>query len=157
MFDGFGERDPQKMPRHLFFGALHIDYASAIRADISKQNYSVCPRHWYVDATFCCPRCGDNFIFTRDEQRFWYEELGFWIDSSAKHCVACRSELRKLKLLRQQYDREIEQAVARDADLDKKRRLLDVIETLGDGGVDLPERVQKKRWVLQKQLEKSAP
>ena len=154
MSDGFGERDARKMPRHLFSGALRLDYGTATRADISKQNFSVCPRYWYVDATFLCPRCGENFIFTRDEQRLWYEELGFWIDSCAKHCAACRGELRKLKSLRQEYDREIEQAVERDADPARKRRLLDVIQTLEDGGVKLPERMQEKRHLLRKQLER---
>jgi len=158
MFDGFfGERDPRKMPRHLFFGALHIDFASATRADISKQNYSVCPRHWYVDATFLCPRCDKKFTFTRDEQRLWYEELKFWIDSCAKHCATCRSELRKLKSLRQEYDQEIEQALTRQADPDTKRRLLEVIQTLEEGGVELPDRMQEKRALLQKQLATIAP
>ncbi|MBI1369796.1 MAG: hypothetical protein GC162_14215 [Planctomycetes bacterium] len=158
MFDGFfGERDPRKMPRHLFSGALQIDFASATRADTSKQNFSVCPRHWYVDATFLCPRCGEKFTFTRDEQRFWYEELRFWIDSRAKHCATCRSELRKLKSLRQEYDLEIEKALMRHAEPDVKQRLLEVIQTLEDGGVELPERMQEKRALLRKQLTKAAP
>lgn len=152
MFDRFGKRDPRNMPMHLFFGALNLDYSSAIRADISKQHFSVCPRYWYVDAAFRCPRCGENFVFTADEQRFWYEELGFWIDSQAQHCKHCRGELRHLKALRQEYDREIEQVMARDADPDCKRRLLEVIEELHNGGVQLPERMRERHRVLARQL-----
>jgi hypothetical protein len=81
MSDGFGQHDPRKMPPHLFFGALHIDYSTAMHANSRAQNFSVCPRHWYVDATFRCARCGLDFVFTAEEQRFWYEQLGFWIDS----------------------------------------------------------------------------
>lgn len=128
----------------------------AIRADISKQNYSVRPRRWYIDATFRCSRCGEYFVFTADEQRFWYEELGFWIDSQPKHCKQCRSELRHLKALQQEYDRDIERIMARDADHDRKRRLLEVIEALADGGVELPERMQERRRVLEKQLDRGA-
>src|SRR6185436_18703578 len=69
----FGENNPKRMPKHLFFGAQRLDYKTAQRADISKQHYTVCPRHWYVDATFICSDCGREFVFTASEQRFWYE------------------------------------------------------------------------------------
>ena len=83
----FGGKDPKKMPAHLFFEARSLDYKNAQRADISKQHYTVCPRHWYVDATFACRDCGEEFVFSADEQRFWYEDRKFFIDSLPKHCV----------------------------------------------------------------------
>jgi hypothetical protein len=60
MFDMYDRTDPRKMPSHLFHGALHLAYATAVRADIAKQDYSVCPRFWYIDAAFACRRCGDG-------------------------------------------------------------------------------------------------
>ena len=156
MYDNFGEWDPKKMPMHLFFGASHLDYTSAVRADISKQDYSVCPRHWYLDATFRCPQCRNCFEFSVDEQRFWYEELGFWIDSTAKHCRQCRRDLRHLKALRQEYDRDIKQALLSDTDLDRKRRMLELIGELAEGGMQLPERVIENQTTLEKQLERDA-
>ena len=78
-FGLFGENNPKRMPSHLFFGSRRMDYSTAQRADISKQNYTVCPRHWYVDATFRCRDCRNEFVFTAAEQRFWYEDRRFWI------------------------------------------------------------------------------
>ena len=42
--DIFGDTDPQKMPRHFFHGVVHLDFATAIRAHIAAQYYSVSPR-----------------------------------------------------------------------------------------------------------------
>ena len=95
--DVFGNTHPAKMPVHFFYGALKLDYGSAVRADISKQNYTVCPRHWYVDATFKCVECGSEFVFTSEEQRFWFEDLKFFVDSQAKRCPACRKKGRVQK------------------------------------------------------------
>jgi len=79
--DVFGDTDPKKMPLHLFRGAVSIDYGTAVRADVSKQDYTVCPRHRYIDATFKCIDCGNDFLFSTDEQRFWYEQRRFYVDS----------------------------------------------------------------------------
>ena len=155
MYDGWGEDDPRKMPWHLYLDATLRDYASAVRADITKQNFSVRPRHWYVDTKLWCSRCGESFTFTTSEQRFWYEELSFKVESYAKHCAPCRSVLRRLKSLKQEYNREIGQALARDADRESKRRLLDVLDALDDGGVELPERTREKRRVLRRQLDRA--
>ncbi|MFN9541417.1 MAG: zinc-ribbon domain containing protein, partial [Planctomycetota bacterium] len=74
--DYFGKSCSENMPRHFFWECLHLDHDSAVRADVSRQNYSVCPRYWYVDATFRCSRCSETFKFTAAEQKRWYEELG---------------------------------------------------------------------------------
>ena len=42
-----------------------------------------------------CERCGEEFWFSANEQRIWYEEWGFRIDSIPKHCAACRKMLRE--------------------------------------------------------------
>jgi hypothetical protein len=152
MSDFFGNTDPRKMPSHLFSRALHINYPTAVRADISKQDYSVCPRFWYIDAAFRCARCGQTFVFSAEEQRFWYEELRFYIDSRAKHCQTCRRDLRELKSLRQEYDR----AVAKDAEIDQKKRVLAILDALAEGGVQLPEKIRGNRDMLMKQIEDRA-
>ena len=73
----FGERDPRKVPVHLFMDALKLDYDSAVRAAITKQDYSVCTRHWYIDAIFKCVDCGSEFLFSAREQQVWYEVRRF--------------------------------------------------------------------------------
>jgi hypothetical protein len=95
--DQFGKSDPRKMPAHLFHGALKLDYDSAQRADTSKQTFTVCPRHWYIDAAFHCVDCGSEFVFSAKEQQFWYEERKFYVDSQPNRCVACRKKERVRK------------------------------------------------------------
>ena len=86
----FGSDDPREMPPHFFWGALRLDYRTAVRAETTRQNCSMCPRYWYVDAHFRCERCGAEFAFSAAEQRVWYEDYGFWVDAFPKHCPACR-------------------------------------------------------------------
>ena len=95
--DVFGDTDPKKMPAHLFGDVRTMNYASAVRADVTKQDFTVCPRHWYVDAVFRCIDCGSDFLFSATEQRFWYEDRRFYVDSRPTRCVACRKKERARK------------------------------------------------------------
>jgi len=156
MAGNFGEGDPTAMPAHLFWENRGLDYDSAVKADISRQNFTVCPRHWYIDATFVCSRCGHNFLFSAEEQRFWYEELRFFVDSQPRQCQECRSELRQLKALRQEYDREIAKTLRHESSPELKARLIVVIDTLRDGGIVLPDQANENRSTLAKQLERIA-
>src|SRR5688572_18907823 len=117
------------MPPHFWMGAHSIDYTSAVKADASRQNYTVAPRHWYIDATVACRRCHERFCFSAEEQKSWYEGYGFYVDSFPTHCPTCRRDLRDLKALRQEYDRDIANALAGD-DCRLKARLLVVIDRL---------------------------
>ena len=78
-----------------FFPDANPDYSTAVHADISKQNYPVCPRHWYVDAETICTDCSEPFIFSASEQKFWYEDLHFWVESFPKQCPPCRKTRRE--------------------------------------------------------------
>lgn len=149
----FGEDDPCKLPGHFFYGALHIDYATAVRADISKQDYTVCPRHWYVDAAFRCPRCQQTFVFAAEEQRFWFEQLRFYVDTQAKHCPACRKERRELRDLKKAYDAGIAAALG-GKDMQQKSQLLAVLDALEEGGVALPAKMVENRRLLQRQIDR---
>lgn len=150
---GFGRDDPREMPPHFFLGSLRIHYASAVRADADRQNCGVCPRYWYVDADFRCARCGDEFTFTADEQRSWYEEYGFWVDAFPKHCLDCRRALRNLKDLRREYDHGVADAM-QSADLGAKRRIATLIDQLYEIGGELPPRINENRRRLDRQIAK---
>lgn len=65
---------------------------TAIPATVQKQNYSVIPRGWYVDILKKCRDCRRQFIFYAEEQRHWYEELGFTIDADCVRCPECRKK-----------------------------------------------------------------
>jgi hypothetical protein len=153
MSDYDGEHDPREMSPHFFSNAVRLDYASAVKADVARQNYTVVPRYWYVDATFACPRCGEEFCFSAAEQRHWYEELGFYVDSLAKHCAACRAALRARRLRRQEYDRDITSALSGD-DLKAKQRVAAAIDELCETGGDLPNQIHANRRLLGAQIDK---
>ena len=151
--DFFGETNSKNMPKHLFWECLYLDHDSAVRADISRQNFTVCPRHWYVDATFRCSKCDTNFCFTAAEQKLWYEDLGFYVDSCAKDCPECRKDNRRTRALRNEYDRDIKTALESN-DIEVKKRLSAVIDELCSLDTDLPDRIHQNRHMLAKQIGK---
>jgi hypothetical protein len=150
----FGRNNPREMPLHFFFWSLRVDYSTAVRADVEKQNCSICPRYWYVDATFACRRCGAEFTFSAAEQRVWYEDYGFWVDSLPTHCLDCRRKLRELKGIRQEYDQNVAR-VLRTGDLEAKKRLASVIDQLYEIGGELPPRIHENRRRLAGQISKA--
>ncbi len=151
----FGESDPRLMPTHFFLAARSMDYKTAQKADISKQNYTVCPRHWYVDATFACRDCNQEFVFTASEQRFWFEEKNFYVDSCPKTCGTCRRAERKRVELRRRYDAIISEALENSA-LEKKQEAVALICEIEVTEESLPDRMQENRIRLLRQLGKQA-
>jgi hypothetical protein len=147
----FGSDDPREMPVHFFLGSLRLNYATAVRSNPDRQNCSICPRYWYVDVIFACQRCGGEFPFTANEQRVWYEEYQFWVDSVPKHCFACRHDLRNLKAARREYDQTVAQ-VLEHGDPESRKRLADVIDQLYELGGELPPRINENRRRLARQI-----
>ena len=64
--------------------------ASAIRADLSRQNFSTMARGYYVDLLRRCRDCDRPYLFFAREQRHWYEVLGFYVDADCVRCPGCR-------------------------------------------------------------------
>jgi hypothetical protein len=56
----------------------------------------------YFDVSLRREDCGSVLVFQADEQRFWYEQLKFWVQSRPKQCTACR----KLRRDRQREQNE---------------------------------------------------
>lgn len=128
-----------------------LDYASAIPADTTKQHYTVVPRYWYVDATFRCGRCQNEFCFSAEEQKLWYEEYFIWVFVHPSKCQSCRRDLRRLKSLRRKYDQEISNAI-RTKDAQLKREIAKVIDDLVQSGMALPRKLIENRSVLARQI-----
>jgi hypothetical protein len=147
----FGRNNPREMPIHFFYGSVRVNYETAVRSDPDKQNCSICPRYWYVDTIFPCERCGAEFSFSATEQRAWYEDYGFWVDSLPRHCLACRRDLRNLKAIRQEYDQSVAHAL-QHGDLESKKRLAAVIDQLYELGGELPSRINEKRRRLANEI-----
>jgi hypothetical protein len=147
----FGSDDPREMPAHFFYRSLRVNYETAVHSNPDNQYCSICPRYWYADATFPCDRCGVEFVFSAAEQRVWYEEYGFWVDSLPRHCLACRRDRRTLKVVRKEYDQTVAQVLQYD-DLEAKKRLAGVIDQLYEFGGELPPKINENRRRLANQI-----
>ncbi|WP_057260170.1 zinc-ribbon domain containing protein [Duganella sp. Root1480D1] len=79
------------------YGSAHIFPQTALRADVSVQLYTIYPRLYYVDMLKTCEDCSRPFIFYAREQRYWYETLGFYIDSDCMRCVEWRRKQHAVK------------------------------------------------------------
>lgn len=86
-------------------------------ADPEKQNYSICPRRYYVDVSRTCRRCRRPFIFSAREQRYWFETLRFWIDADCVHCSDCRRESRVIQRRLRRYSDVVARADPSDKEL----------------------------------------
>ena len=78
-----------------------INSENAILANPKKQHYSVegPPYLAYYDVQRKCRRCDEDFLFSKEEQRFWYEELEFSIYSKPVHCKPCNKIVKASKNL----------------------------------------------------------
>lgn len=78
---------------HTFLWACKpcLKAGAAIQGDLKKQSYGMGgPLLAYVSLTEVCDSCGTDFPFSAEEQKYWYETLGFHIDSYPKNCPTCR-------------------------------------------------------------------
>jgi hypothetical protein len=151
-FDSFGDTDSRKMPSHLFWGVRSMDHSTAVRANIKKQNFSVCPRHWYVDAEFECDGCGQRFSWPADEQRVWFEEYNFWIESRPRNCKKCNGDRKHLLSLRKEYDSSIAEARS-SKDPVTKLRMIEILAELTVAGVTMPERMTETKLLFEHQIQ----
>lgn len=69
----------------------------AIKGSPTSQNYCWHPNYAHFDSNKICTNCGSNFIFSKEEKKYWYESLKFWIDSEPVNCLKCRREIRHYK------------------------------------------------------------
>lgn len=90
---------------------------SVLLADPEKQNYSVCPRTYYVDVARTCRTCHRPFIFFAREQRYWFETLRLWVDADCVQCAPCRRESRAVQRRLRRYSDVCARTDASDKEL----------------------------------------
>lgn len=73
-----------------------IKTKKVILAKPDKQDYSIHPYFVYLNLNKNCNSCNKEYIYTKEEQLFWYEELGenYW--SRANNCLDCRRQKREV-------------------------------------------------------------
>ena len=145
-------RQPSEMAgSYLFARALRLHLDSAIRADAEKQNHSGWPREWYIDADFACGECKQEFRWTAAEQKVWFEEYRFYVDSFPYHCKACM----RLKHLRKEYDAKVAAAKAHGT-WDQKRRIIEIVTELSSASCAIPVKMAETKLSFERQLAKPA-
>jgi hypothetical protein len=77
---------------------------TAVRADLKRQTPATVAVTHYFDLERKCIDCRRPFIFFADEQKYWYEELGFGLESDCVRCVECRKQQQGVAQLRQRYE-----------------------------------------------------
>ena len=110
---GQGPRITGLNPENSYGGPTHLHWRStsgsripntAIPADLSRQSPSPSSVTHYFDEKRVCRDCEKPFIFFAVEQRYWYEELGFVLDSDCVRCVVCRRKEQGIAATRERYE-----------------------------------------------------
>ena len=106
-----------------------------------------------MDADFECERCKHSFTWTVAEQKAWFEDYYFWVDSQPRHCKKCRAELRRLLELQKEYDANV--AAARDhGTMELKGRIIEIVSELQQACGRLPEKMTDTLGLFQRQIAK---
>jgi uncharacterized protein YbaR (Trm112 family) len=91
-------------PSKLICGHGNKICGTAVKADTSKQRNATVPFPYYYDVEAVCEKCGRPFIFFAEEQKYWYEKLGFYLWATAVCCPSCRKELQSLRRKQRRYE-----------------------------------------------------
>jgi len=70
----------------------------AIKANPEEQKHAYVTSYAYFDSTLDCRTCKTVFTFSKEEKRFWYEDLKFGFYSFPANCLTCRKERRKRRV-----------------------------------------------------------
>lgn len=115
---GRGPRYTERVPKASliveFFNRLWFKFqkeipGTGIVADPSKQTTSSVWKPYYFDRKAVCMACKRPFLFFAEEQRFWYEELGFNLAVQCARCVECRKKVQLVRKAQQRYEKLITQ------------------------------------------------
>jgi Probable zinc-ribbon domain len=96
-----------------YFAGIHLHWHSpadcripntAISANMSLQTPATIQVTHYFDVKRKCRDCGRPFIFFAAEQKYWYEDLGFGLDSDCVRCVPCRNTQQDISQTQQRYE-----------------------------------------------------
>jgi hypothetical protein len=75
-----------------------IDLGFAIEATIEEQLFcDYIPFASYYDKKQICHTCKCTFVFSKEEQVYWFETLKFWVQSEVINCKDCRKKKRERK------------------------------------------------------------
>jgi hypothetical protein len=120
---------------------------TAIAADVSRQKPATIPMTHYFDAKRQCADCRKPFIFFAAEQKYWYEDLGFPLESDCVRCVPCRKKQQGVESKRERYE-ELSHAQNRTREQDLE--LAECSLTLVEAGLFGRRQLERIRGILKK-------
>ncbi len=75
-----------------------LENGKALKAFPVKQTFCFdSPYLAYLDSEKKCRTCQSSFTFSKQEKKYWYEDLNFWVQSDAINCKECREKQRQRK------------------------------------------------------------
>jgi hypothetical protein len=120
---------------------------TAIPADASRQMPATVPVTHYFDAKRQCADCDRPFLFFAAEQKHWYEELGFPLESDCVRCVVCRKKQQGFEWHRQRYE-ELFHVQART--LEENLEMAECALSLAEAGIFGKRQIERVRSNLKK-------
>lgn len=84
------EEDPERLINFWIFPPESRIPNTAVLSNTELQKDATFAIPVYFDQKRMCLDCGRPFIWFAEEQKFWYEELGFYVPTDCTHCVHCR-------------------------------------------------------------------
>lgn len=118
---------------------------TAIEADLNRQTPATVPHKYYFDLKRECRDCARPFIFFAAEQKYWYETLGFGLDSDCVRCTDCRKKQQHIARRRERYE-TLSHITERS--VDDTLEMADCCLTLIENFVFGHRSIQKVRWLL---------
>ena len=120
---------------------------TAIAADLTRQPPATVPITHYFDAKRQCRDCQRPFLFFAEEQQYWYEELGFALESDCVRCSECRRAQRGLEQLRERYADLLH---VRERTPEQELELAEACLTLVEAGVSGVRPLERVRAILKR-------
>lgn len=120
---------------------------TAIQADLSRQMPATVPVTHYFDAKRRCVDCGRPFIFFAAEQKYWYEELGFPLESDCVRCVGCRKKEQGLELKRLRYEEFFHE---QERTSEQELEMVECALSLAEAGVFGKRQLERVRAILKR-------
>ena len=116
---------------HWRYSSLKYFSETAIPANTARQQLSTYQREIYVDIEEQCEVCKRPFLFFAQEQRHWFEVLGFFIDAHCTRCIECRKEEHEVRRLHKSYQKLLEQEKRTVQDTKKLKKIATELYNLG--------------------------
>lgn len=118
---------------------------TAVEADLQRQSPSPVPVLYYVDLKRVCVDCQRPFIFFAEEQKHWYETLGFVLSANCIRCVDCRKRQQGLERQRQRYEELFHR---QDRSVDETLDMADCCLAMIENGLFTHRQTERVRMLL---------